>query len=81
MRYVPHGDLYSLADVYEAMFSWSPSEEIKYILSIVKKFLGFSEARLFLDIGCGTGRVAKGLRDLGFEVLCLDISSEMCVRS
>jgi len=49
------------------------------MLSTVEKFLEFGEAGCFLDIGCGTGRVAKGLRDLGFEVPCPDISSKIYV--
>ncbi|WP_068470899.1 class I SAM-dependent methyltransferase [Candidatus Protochlamydia phocaeensis] len=31
-----------------------------------------------LDIGSGTGRLAKWLQDQGFEVLCLDPSPQMC---
>jgi SAM-dependent methyltransferase len=38
--------------------------------------------RIALDFGCGTGRSTRFLRDLGFEVLGVDIAAEMleCAR-
>ena len=75
----PHADLYRLAEIYDAMFSWSLEYEVQYLISLIKKFTSINLRKaLLLDIGCGTGRVAGGFRSRGIKVLCLDISSAMC---
>lgn len=39
------------------------------------------EGRRALDFGCGTGRSARFLRQLGFEVVGVDIAEEMVVKA
>jgi len=75
---VPHDDLYSLAEVYEAMFSWDPETEAEYLDNVFHSFCSVKCKRV-LDVGCGTGRVAEGLARLGYSVLGLDVCREMCV--
>jgi len=74
---IPHIDFYFLVEVYEAMFSWDPISEVQYLDSIFRKYCsqGF---KVVLDIGCGTGRTARGLMDLGYIVLGLDVCQKMC---
>jgi len=75
---VPHGDLYDLGDVYDAMFSWDPRDEALFLVEVFRRFAG--SVRRVLDVGCGTGRVARALASMGLEVLCLDISHRMLSR-
>lgn len=72
-----HGDLYQLAMVYDAMFSWDPSDEAQYLLSLLERYSPISRSAAALDIGCGTGRVAAALRRRGVDVQCLDLSPAM----
>ena len=78
MRKAPHHDLYSSPGIYDAMFSWDPAVEASYLDLIVKRFSKVRSVRDGIDIGCGTGRVASALEQLGYRVLCLDLSKEMC---
>jgi len=77
MVLAPHEDLYDVARIYDSMFSWDPSTEVRYVTEVMKHF-GVGGVSMVLDVCCGTGRVAEGFRNLGYEVLCLDISYEMC---
>jgi ubiquinone/menaquinone biosynthesis C-methylase UbiE len=44
-------------------------------------FAAHVKGRRALDIGCGTGRSTRFLRELGFEAVGVDISEEMIVRA
>lgn len=46
-----------------------------YLLSIK------SNPKKILDLGCGTGSVAKILLDRGFDLTCLDISEDMLIQA
>jgi SAM-dependent methyltransferase len=73
-----HRDQYSRAEAYEAMFSWDPTAEVEYIISIEKKQSSIdAKSSIFLDIGCGTDRIARKLSWHVGSVICLDISLEM----
>jgi len=77
MGLAPHEDLYGEARMYDSMFSWDPSTEVQYVIEVARHFRAGDVSRV-LDVGCGTGRVAAGFRGLGYDVLCLDLSYEMC---
>ncbi|WP_054856599.1 class I SAM-dependent methyltransferase [Vulcanisaeta sp. JCM 16159] len=75
-----HWDLYSRPDVYDTIFSWDPNIETRYIIKIMRRFLVENTntfALSTLDIGCGTGRVAKKLLRYVRDVICLDLSLNM----
>lgn len=50
-------------------------EEARYIHSLAQKLA--PEHSMLLDVGCGTGRHAEILRQLGFDVSGIDRSAEM----
>ena len=52
----------------------APSIWASHIFGFLHRFL---KDGLILDLGCGTGRVAKHYADLGYQVVGLDISEEM----
>ena len=60
----------------DEMLDWSPALK-EWEKSVSKLFP--SGARI-LDIGCGLGREAFALHDLGFEVVGIDISKEVISR-
>ncbi len=62
---------------YDKAPGHSGYENIWYkILKLVIKYYGRTRGKC-LDIGCGTGFMTKILINLGFHVVCLDISLEM----
>lgn len=48
----------------------------KYGITPDKKKLGLDENTV-LDLGCGTGKMTRMLRDLGFDMIGVDLSTEM----
>ena len=60
----------------DEMFNWN-SELKDWEKSVIKHFP--SDARI-LDIGCGLGREAFALSDLGFNVIGIDISKEVILQ-
>ena len=46
--------------------------------ALIRKYV---TGRIALDFGCGTGRSTRFLRDLGFDVLGVDIADEMLERA
>ncbi len=66
-----------LAENYETMreeLDWSPFEHVEEAF----RDFNLSGARI-LDVGCGTGEVARRLQARGAEPYGLDISPEMCM--
>ncbi|OYT60545.1 MAG: hypothetical protein B6U75_01440 [Desulfurococcales archaeon ex4484_217_1] len=56
---------------------WSKGEEeVKYVAKVLKAH-GVNEGSKILEVGCGNGRIAINLAKLGYEVVGLDISSEL----
>ena len=60
----------------DEMLDWSPALK-EWEKSVAKLF---PPGARILDIGCGLGREAFALYDLGFEVLGIDISKEVISR-
>jgi SAM-dependent methyltransferase len=60
-----------------AGFVRSPPNEV--LLGVAAKELGLVEGRRLLDIGCGAGRNAVPLADMGWQVLGTDLSWPMLV--
>ena len=60
----------------DEMLDWRPA--LKEWGKSVSKL--FSPGSRILDIGCGLGREAFALHDLGFEVVGIDISKEVISR-
>ena len=66
---------------YDARASyWDRFPFPEWLPAGIEAFSMAAEGKKALDIGSGTGRVASYLKNLGFEVLCIDPSSEMAGR-
>ena len=61
----------SISEIYDSTRRAATEAELKAISSEL------SECRTILDVGVGTGRFAKPLSDLGFEIVGIDISRKM----
>ena len=61
----------SISEIYDSTRRAATEAELKAVSSEL------SECRTILDIGVGTGRFAKPLSDLGFEIVGIDISRKM----
>jgi len=61
----------SLSEIYDSTRRAATEAELKAVSSELK------ECRTILDVGVGTGRFAKPLSDLGFEIVGIDISRKM----
>jgi ubiquinone/menaquinone biosynthesis C-methylase UbiE len=58
-------------------------KEYRYFHPLLKRYLKnlkLRSAKLILDCGCGTGRATFLAHNLGFNVFCMDISTEMLKR-
>jgi ubiquinone/menaquinone biosynthesis C-methylase UbiE len=66
-----------LSDDYEEIFN-SPGGRLVSALEIdlVLELLGYPSKKLILDVGTGTGRVARSLLKLNNDVVGIDISSD-----
>lgn len=70
------GNLYtSLSSVYEAMYKSfiNYANELDFYSSLLIKY----KCKSVFEIGCGTGNLAPGFNNLGFEYYGLDLSTEM----
>lgn len=64
------------AQVYDAFMDNVPYEEwCDYICGILKEY-GIEDG-LVLDLGCGTGRMTRLLRQSGYDMIGVDLSGEM----
>jgi ubiquinone/menaquinone biosynthesis C-methylase UbiE len=64
----------AIAEIYDATRSL-PGAEMQMVLDALARFL--DPRWIILDAGVGTGRFAAPLRKSGFEILGLDVSTEM----
>ena len=61
--------------IHEKGFSWSSDIETPIVLKTIKKY-NIQKNDSLLEIGCGEGRDANKLFDLGYNLLATDISPE-----
>ncbi len=71
--------LYDQFGEYDVMVNWQ--ERLQKEAPFLQGLLRRAGARRVLDVGCGTGRHAIHLADLGFEVVGADPSAEMVERA
>ena len=64
-----------ISDIYDS--TRQPATELE--LKAVSSELG--NCRMILDVGVGTGRFAKPLSDMGFEIIGIDVSRKMMLRA
>jgi len=70
----PFGNFYS--QYYDLLYSNKDyAGEVEYINSLINMYT--DNAHTILDIGCGTGKHAEIFTEKGYEVLGVDISSDM----
>lgn len=68
------------AQVYDLLYRERDAEdEAAYVNSLLQRYQ--PGARQVLDLGCGTGRHARALLDLGLEVVGVDLSGAMASRA
>lgn len=66
----------SFAEVYDTFMDNVPYEEwCEYITGILRDH-GISDG-LLLDLGCGTGKMTRLLRDQGYDMIGVDLSEDM----
>lgn len=61
----------NISEIYDSTRQAATEAELKSVSNEL------SECRTILDVGVGTGRFAKPLSDLGFEIVGIDISRKM----
>ena len=67
----------AFAKVYDEFMDNVPYDEwTEYIVSLLKEY-DVKEKDLVLDLGCGTGKITRRLRDYGFDLIGVDSSVEM----
>lgn len=68
-------------DKYEAVWAFDVYRErspgMRFLDDAIRR-LNPPIGSTFLDIGCGTGRVSKELRQRGYEVTAMDIAANAC---
>jgi SAM-dependent methyltransferase len=66
--------------VYDLLYRDRPADvEARYVASLLERFGG--SIRGLLDLGCGTGRHARHLLELGFDVVGVERSEQMASRA
>jgi ubiquinone/menaquinone biosynthesis C-methylase UbiE len=65
----------SISEIYDSTRRAATEVELKAVSSEL------SECRTIIDVGVGTGRFAKPLSDLGFEIVGIDISRKMMLKA
>jgi ubiquinone/menaquinone biosynthesis C-methylase UbiE len=65
----------SISEIYDSTRHAATEAELKAVSSEL------SGCRTILDVGVGTGRFAKPLSDLGFEVVGIDVSRRMMLKA
>lgn len=68
------------AEVYDVMMQDVPYKEwAEYILKIMDKFN--CKPDIILDLGCGTGTVTQILAEKGYDMIGIDLSSDMLIKA
>jgi SAM-dependent methyltransferase len=67
---------YAHPEYYDILFDWDRSCEIQFIDACFNHY-GVDREAPILEIACGTGLVAIPLAKRGWDIYCLDFSSEM----
>lgn len=67
----------AFAKVYDEFMDNVPYDEwTEYIVSLLKEY-DVKDKDLVLDLGCGTGKITRRLRDYGYDLIGVDSSVEM----
>ena len=66
----------SFAEVYDMFMDNVPYEEWSVYMHEILKEYGIEDG-LVLDLGCGTGKMTRLLRDQGYDMIGIDLSEEM----
>lgn len=61
--------------IHKKGYSWSSDKPTPIVLEIIQKF-NITQKDTILELGCGEGRDAKPLLELGYNILATDISKE-----
>lgn len=70
----------SFADVYDVMMQDVPYVDwVDYLITLMSKFKCNPE--MMLDLGCGTGTMTQLFAKKGYEMIGLDLSSDMLIRA
>lgn len=66
----------SFAQVYDRLMDNIPYDDwITYILALLKKYN--IQKGLVAELGCGTGTITEGLASAGYDMIGIDVSSDM----
>ena len=67
----------AFANVYDEFMDNVPYDDwTSYIASLLKEY-DVKDKDLVLDLGCGTGKITRCLRDYGYDMIGVDSSVEM----
>ena len=66
----------SFAQVYDRLMDNIPYDDwLTYILALLKKYN--IHTGLVAELGCGTGTITEGLASAGYDMIGIDVSSDM----
>lgn len=77
-------DHVKLFDTISPIYGWFFNSQVEYyrkVLNILKEHVNLSNYIKFLDVGCGTGALCYVLKESGFEVSGVEVSSGMLAQA